>query len=118
MLFFSIAQSKLPGYILPAVPAGVLLVAEYVRTHVKEGIRPHLFAVVLHAIVAALPVIPALLINAIILHRLEWGRAMAISCGIAVGLTLAITLTLRSSLGLSMLRFITLVPVLLVVALS
>jgi 4-amino-4-deoxy-L-arabinose transferase-like glycosyltransferase len=29
ILFFSASQSKLPGYILPAVPAGALLVAEY-----------------------------------------------------------------------------------------
>src|ERR1017187_3864052 len=32
VLFFSASQSKLPGYILPAVPAGALLVAEYLAT--------------------------------------------------------------------------------------
>jgi 4-amino-4-deoxy-L-arabinose transferase-like glycosyltransferase len=30
VLFFSASQSKLPGYILPAVPAGALLAAEYI----------------------------------------------------------------------------------------
>src|SRR5208283_4252275 len=32
ILFFSASQSKLPGYILPSVPAGALLVAEYLAT--------------------------------------------------------------------------------------
>ena len=29
VLFFSLSQSKLPGYILPSIPAGALLVSEY-----------------------------------------------------------------------------------------
>ncbi len=32
VLFFSASQSKLPGYILPAVPAGALLVADYLSS--------------------------------------------------------------------------------------
>src|SRR6202041_2528578 len=36
VLFFSISQSKLPGYILPAVPAGALLLADYLRQHLKQ----------------------------------------------------------------------------------
>jgi 4-amino-4-deoxy-L-arabinose transferase-like glycosyltransferase len=116
VIFFSFSQSKLPGYVLPAVPAGILLVAEYTRTHIEAVVKPHVVTVVFHAVVAALPVIPALMINAILLHRLQWGGALAISCGLAVSLVLAIILTLRSGLGLRMLRFVTLVPVLLAVA--
>lgn len=37
ILFFSASQSKLPGYILPAVPAAALLVAEYLAT--RRGVR-------------------------------------------------------------------------------
>ena len=37
VLFFSASQSKLPGYILPAVPAGALLVAEYVAGRRELG---------------------------------------------------------------------------------
>jgi 4-amino-4-deoxy-L-arabinose transferase-like glycosyltransferase len=37
ILFFSASQSKLPGYILPAVPAGGLLVAEFLA--VRKGIK-------------------------------------------------------------------------------
>jgi hypothetical protein len=37
ILFFSASQSKLPGYILPAVPAGALLVAEYLAAHASTN---------------------------------------------------------------------------------
>jgi len=40
LLFFSLSQSKLPGYILPALPAGTLLVAEYLRRHVEDDEQP------------------------------------------------------------------------------
>src|SRR6266446_175325 len=50
ILFFSASQSKLPGYILPAVPARALLVTEYLAFR-RSGARPveekkfsHLFA--------------------------------------------------------------------------
>src|SRR6202790_2333337 len=39
ILFFSASQSKLPGYILPAVPAGALMVAEYLAARRGEA-RP------------------------------------------------------------------------------
>ncbi len=35
--FFSISQSKLPGYILPALPAGAMLLVEYLRRHLSES---------------------------------------------------------------------------------
>ncbi|MGA2356645.1 MAG: glycosyltransferase family 39 protein [Terriglobales bacterium] len=37
VLFFSASQSKLPGYILPAVPAGALLIAAYLAE--RKGIQ-------------------------------------------------------------------------------
>jgi 4-amino-4-deoxy-L-arabinose transferase-like glycosyltransferase len=36
VVFFSISQSKLPGYILPAVPAGRVLLADYLRRHLEQ----------------------------------------------------------------------------------
>lgn len=116
VVFFSFSQSKLPGYILPAAPAGVLLVAEYVRTRVQENIRPPLLSIILHSIIAALPVVPALMTNQLMLQRLTWGRPMLVSSVLAAALALAIAFTLRSSLGLRMLRLATLVPVVFVVA--
>jgi hypothetical protein len=106
----------LPGYILPAVPAASLLVAEYVRRHVSDDLKPGLPLILAHSIAAALPLIPALMIQYIVrFHRLPWGAAAYISIVVAVVIVVAMTLTLHSQLGLRMLRFVTLVPVVLAV---
>lgn len=116
-VFFSFSQSKLPGYILPALPAGTLLLAEYVRRHVREHEPVNIAWTILHAIVAALPIVPALMLQYIVLqHRIPWGTAAKISAGLAAALAIAIFATLRSQQGLRVLRFITLVPAMLAVA--
>jgi len=117
VVFFSLSQSKLPGYIVPALPAGTLLLAEYVRRRVTAGESPSIFLIVPHAIVAAAPIVPALMIQYIVLqHRLPWGKAAAISVTFAAVLAIGIAITLRTKLGFSALRFITLVPVVLALA--
>jgi len=116
VIFFSISQSKLPGYILPALPAGILLAAEYVRCRLAQNQRPGATVVILHSILAAAPLVPALMIQYLVLqHRLPWTRANGISVGFAGGLAVVLALTLLSPLGWSGLRF-TLVPVALAVA--
>ena len=115
--FFSFSASKLPGYIVPALPAGTLLLAEYVRRHVIDDDAPRLVLIIFHSMVAALPVVAALMMQYIVFqHRLPWGRATAISAGIAAVLAIGIALTLRRLPGLRLLRFVTLVPVVLAVA--
>jgi 4-amino-4-deoxy-L-arabinose transferase-like glycosyltransferase len=117
VVFFSLSQSKLPGYIIPALPAGTLLLAEYVRRRATDGESPSVFLIVLHSIVAAAPIVPALMIQYIVLqHRLPWGKAVAISFTFAAVLAIGIAITLRTNLGFGALRFITLVPVVLAVA--
>jgi 4-amino-4-deoxy-L-arabinose transferase-like glycosyltransferase len=114
--FFSISQSKLPGYILPAIPAGAVLLADYLRRHLaqadEEGVSKGL--AVLHAVVAAAPIVPALLIAYLLTeHRLPGGRPIMVALAIAFALCAAITMTLVSRSRLRMLRFVTLIPVLL-----
>ncbi|MGZ4836003.1 MAG: ArnT family glycosyltransferase [Terriglobales bacterium] len=117
ILFFSFSASKLPGYILPALPAGTLLLGGYVRRRVTENDRPKLLLIVLHSLVAALPVVAALMMQYIVLqHTLPWGRATAISFGFAAVLAAGIVVTLRGQLNLRVLRFVTLVPVVLAIA--
>jgi 4-amino-4-deoxy-L-arabinose transferase-like glycosyltransferase len=117
IIFFSISRSKLPGYILPVLPAGGLLLAEYVRSNVIENIQPKWPLIVSHSIFAALLVVPALLLPYILFqHRVPWGRAATIPFAFAAALTVGMVLTLRSRARLGMLRFVTLVPVLLSVA--
>ena len=121
MFFFSLSQSKLPGYILPAVPAGAVLLADYLRRHLaqeQEEAEPVAkWLVVLHALAAAGLMVPAVLVAYLVtLHRLPSGRPMFIALGVAMALCVAIAMTLASRLGLRMLRFVTLIPVVLSVA--
>ena len=116
VLFFSVSQSKLPGYILPALPAGTLLLAEYVRRRTSAGERTSAALVVMHSVLAAALIVPALMMQQVVMqHRLSWGQGTAISLVLAVALAIGIVLTLRSKIGLGALRFVTLVPVVLVV---
>lgn len=117
--FFSVSQSKLPGYILPAVPAGGLLLAEYLRQHLEQDEAKAVAKglVVLHALLAAAPIVPALLIAYLITqHRLPGGQPMMVALAIAFLLCAGIAFTLVSKSGLRMLRFVTLIPVVLTVA--
>ncbi len=114
--FFSLSHSKLPGYILPALPAGALLLSEYVRLRLAAKTSPNRLLIVTHSIVAASIMLPALMIQYIVVqHRLPWGTAAEISIGFAAILALGIGLTLASKAGLSAVRFVTLVPVVLAV---
>jgi 4-amino-4-deoxy-L-arabinose transferase-like glycosyltransferase len=117
VLFFSLSQSKLPGYILPAVPAATVLVAIYVQRHLVSGERPPVLLLGVHSLLAALPVVPALMIQYLLTqHHLPWGRATLVSFLVAALLAVSMLVTLLSRLGLRMLRFVTLVPVLLATA--
>jgi 4-amino-4-deoxy-L-arabinose transferase-like glycosyltransferase len=117
--FFSVSQSKLPGYILPAVPAGALVLVEYLRQHLSKSEDPTAprGLVVPHALVATIPIVPALLIAYLVTqHRLPGGQPLLIALGVAFLLFAGMVLTLFSRMGLRMLRFVTLIPVVLVVA--
>jgi 4-amino-4-deoxy-L-arabinose transferase-like glycosyltransferase len=118
VIFFSISQSKLPGYILPAIPGGAIFFADYLRRGLaKNDMKPVPFwLAITHALFASVPVIPALLIAYLITqHRLPEGRPMLVALAIAFVLCAGIALTLVRKSGLRMLRFVTLIPVVLTV---
>ena len=115
IVFFSISRSKLPGYVLLALPAGTLLATEFLRRHLHN--RPGVVLALIHALVAAFPVVPALMIQYLLFqHHLPWGQATVISSGFAVALATGIFLTLRSQPGWKVVRFVTLIPVAVAVA--
>ena len=117
VVFFSISQSKLPGYILPSIPAGGILLAIYLMGRVeREASLPRWLAII-HATIASAPVLPALVVGYLVMnHRLPSGRPLVIAIGITVVLWIAISLTLMTTARLRMLRFVTLIPVVLAVA--
>jgi 4-amino-4-deoxy-L-arabinose transferase-like glycosyltransferase len=117
-ILFSISQSKLPGYILPAIPAGALLLADYLRHRLEQNDAGPVGTglIILHALFAAAPIVPALLIAYLITqHRLPVGQPMLVGLAIAFVFCAGIALTLVRKTGLRMLRFVTLIPVVLTV---
>ncbi len=133
ILFFSASQSKLPGYIVPAVPAGALLVVEYLasRAGVKffnaEGAEvprrsrderklPPLFAAA-HGVLCGLLVFAALSAASVALHRhLLWGAGTYVAAAIAAGFALGIGAALLSAAGLRLLSRATMFAVVVSVA--
>ena len=114
--FFSISQSKLPGYILPAIPAGAVLLADYLLRRLEQEQPVSKWRAAAHALVASAPVVPAMLIGFIVIkHRLPAGRPLVFALAVAFVLCVAIALTLVSRARLRMLRFVTLIPVVLAV---
>ena len=107
ILFFSASQSKLPGYILPAVPAGALLVAEHLaarrgKEEEEEKFSP-LFAAA-HGILCGLLVFAALSAAFIATHHhLLWGTGTYVAAAIAAVFALGITAVLLSRAGLRLL---------------
>ena len=107
VVFFSISQSKLPGYILPAIPAGVLLLSEYVRERLTQKL--HVAFAAAHSVLASVLVFYAFDIQYLVLrHRVSWGASI-------VPLTIASALCVFSFIllhkyGNGALRVATLVP--------
>jgi 4-amino-4-deoxy-L-arabinose transferase-like glycosyltransferase len=50
VIFFSFSQSKLPGYILPAIPPFAILLGDYLWRRLEEGQEPPLCMTALHAL--------------------------------------------------------------------
>ncbi len=128
ILFFSASQSKLPGYILPAVPAGALLVAEYlasrgrVQSFNAEGAKvsrrsrdekqlPPLFAAA-HGVLCGLLIFAALSAASIAMnHHLLWGSGTYVAAAIAALFALGISVALLSRAGVRLLRPVTMFAV-------
>jgi 4-amino-4-deoxy-L-arabinose transferase-like glycosyltransferase len=117
IVFFSFSQSKLPGYILPALPAVAMLIASYVRRRAAASHRPSKTTVGLHALLAGIVVMPCLLMSYLVLvHRLPWGRGTLVAGIFSLLVAIGVFVSLRSRFGLRLLHFSTLVPVVVAVA--
>ena len=116
ILFFSASQSKLPGYILPAVPAAALLVAEYLAARRREGKKfSPLFAAV-HGVVCGLLIFAALsaalsAASIAISHHLLWATGTYVAAAIAAVFAIGIAAALLTRAGLRLLRPVTMLAV-------
>jgi len=115
-VFFTVSQSKLPGYVLPAVPACTILGADFLwRRRDDEPLG--WAAILLHALAAALLTAAVLLYPQITLAKKlgtpPGGYWIAATLGTAIFVGLAATLRWY---GIRAVRFVTMVPVILMVA--
>jgi len=116
VLFFSASQSKLPGYILPSIPAGGLLVCEYLRSHRTSENQVLLGAAGAHALLCGALVFAAFSSPSIQLsHRPAEGRYAYTAIGAAVLVTLVVAVAL-ARMGLRVLRAVTMLAVVIAVA--
>ncbi len=112
--FFSLSGSKLPGYILPAIPPLLILAALAVHRRAGRDERPHWIAILIHAallatIAAGLVMAPRLMFK---VPATATSMMVAAFAGTAVFLIVAIPLLTS---GWRMLRFVTLLPLILAV---
>jgi len=108
VLFFSASQSKLPGYILPAVPAGGLLVAEYVagRRELGKKFSP-LFAAA-HGVLCGILVFGALSAASVAsTHHLRWGSGSGVAVAMAAVFAVGICASLVSGAGVRLFSRVT-----------
>lgn len=122
ILFFSASQSKLPGYILPAVPAGALLATEYLaarRSDSRAGDENKfspLFAAA-HGVLCGLLIFAGLSAASIAIdHRVLWGTGTHVAAAIAAVFAIGITGVLLSRSGLRLLRPVTMIAVVVSIA--
>jgi 4-amino-4-deoxy-L-arabinose transferase-like glycosyltransferase len=117
ILFFSASQSKLPGYILPAVPAGALLVTEYLGARRSEERNFSSLFAAAHGVLCGLLIFAALCAASIAInHHLRWGTGTYIAAAIAAVFMIGITAALLSRAGLRLLRPVTMAAVVVSVA--
>jgi len=115
IVFFSLSGSKLPGYILPAMPAWTLLTADYLHRRREERGSPAL--VVAHCAWVAVMVLAGLLFPANVLGGVESVAAQAwLIAGSFALLTFFAMLATLQRKGLAMARFVTLAPLIVLLA--
>ncbi|HEX5434078.1 MAG TPA: hypothetical protein VFY05_07565, partial [Candidatus Angelobacter sp.] len=108
IVFFSISRSKLPGYILPAIPAAALLTAAYLHDLGKAArVQLILHALICGAILGGALMAPWLMLKVHVTQEL-WTWLATVTA-----VTASAVLLLVRYRGLRALHFITLVPLVL-----
>jgi 4-amino-4-deoxy-L-arabinose transferase-like glycosyltransferase len=111
IVFFSISRAKLPGYILPAIPAAALLTADYV--HRLKAI-PRLLTS-FHALLCAVLMVGALMAP-FAMMKVQPPSYMGIFMAVTGGVIAFMVLVMVRREGARVLHFVTLVPTILAVA--
>ena len=114
IVFFSISRSKLPGYILPAIPPCTILTADFLQRKRGEAASP--LIIWAHAILAGILVGIFLIFPTYFLDNQALAfKARAITIAVVAAFALAIFFAIRG-FGIRALRYATLIPVIFVIA--
>ena len=109
IVFFSFSDSKLPGYILPAVPPLTILAGDYLNRIRNRGLKPWLL--VLHAVLTGILSMFVLLMPLHLHNPEEVPPRVAIIAASMVGLaTVVFILITVARFGLKRLRIATMTP--------
>ncbi|MGA7683435.1 MAG: glycosyltransferase family 39 protein [Terriglobales bacterium] len=125
IVFFSASQSKLPGYILPAVPAAALLVSEYLAARRERNIKISWPLAAAHGILCGLLIFAALFAATsaatsaafvAVNHHLIFSQGAYIAAAIATVFAVGIAIALILPAGPQLLRPLTMLAAIVSVA--
>ena len=106
IVFFSISQSKLPGYILPAIPPITILTGDYLFRQRKNGLNR--WVLLGHAVLCAVMAVAALLLPWFVVHGRQmppWPE-LSVAVVAAAGAGLLILIVVHG-FGVARLRLVT-----------
>ncbi len=112
ILFFTISRSKLPGYILPAIPACTILTADYLARRRARALPRSI--ILLHALVCGALVGISLTLPYTAAEHISPPTQAKLIAALFAAATLVLLFWSVARRGAAMLRFATLIPVLLV----
>jgi 4-amino-4-deoxy-L-arabinose transferase-like glycosyltransferase len=109
IIFFSLSQSKLPGYILPSIPPLTILTGDYINRIRHKGLSGWLLS--LHAALSAVTIMLVLLLPWRIVHPGAWPPASILFAAISSAVAAAILiLIVVGRFGVKRMRLVTMVP--------
>lgn len=111
IVFFSVSRSKLPGYILPAIPAAALLTAEYLW----RSVRISRWAIMLHSLICG-GVMAGALVAPSLMMKVGLNQNARTWVIVGTGLIAILVLLIVRMGGVRMLHFATLIPVIVAMA--
>lgn len=113
IVFFSLSHSKLPGYILPAVPALLILCALSAHRRAVSDERPSRAVVVGHGVLVAILAAGVCLAPQLI-FKLSLTPATLLIAALAATLVFLLIVLMLFTAGWRMLHFVTLLPLILI----
>jgi 4-amino-4-deoxy-L-arabinose transferase-like glycosyltransferase len=109
IVIFSLSRSKLPGYILPAIPPLTILTGDYINRNRQKGLD--LWLLLLHALLSAVTIVLVLLLPWRIGHPGTMPPANILLAAICSGFAATLLiLIVVARFGISRLRLVTMVP--------